>query len=123
MNFMTDRKRAEGLGSGSEGTQHHWKMMVTSMCLVILVPLFVFTWGNILGGTREEVMAAFSRPFPVLVTALGLLVGLYHINMEVDEAVEDYVHGMARKLTLVAVKALTYTLMAIAVFALLKLAL
>lgn len=123
MQFLTDRKRAEGLGSGSEGTQHHWKMLVSSICLVVLVPLFVFTFGSILGGSREEVIAAFSRPFPVLVVALGLLVGLYHIRMEIDEAVEDYVHGIAGKLTLVAVKAVTYTLMAVAIFALLKLAL
>ncbi|WP_370304290.1 succinate dehydrogenase, hydrophobic membrane anchor protein [Pseudooceanicola sp.] len=123
MNFMTDRKRAQGLGAGSEGTQHHWKIMVTSICLVVLVPLFVFTFGSALGGTREEVLAFFARPFPALITAIGLVVGLYHIKMEIDEAVEDYVHGIACKLTLIAVKAVTYTLMAVGLFALLKLAL
>ena len=54
---------------------------------------------------------------------LGLVVGLNHFKMEIDEAVEDYIHGIAQKLTLIAVSAATYTLMAVGLFALLKLAL
>ena len=123
MNYLTDRKRAEGLGSGRKGTHHHWKMMVTSISLVVLVPLFVFVFGSALGRSQEEVMAFFSRPFPLIVIAMGLIVGLTHIKMEIDEAVEDYVHGIARKLTLVATAALVYTLMVAGLFALLKLAL
>ena len=73
--------------------------------------------------TYEEVQAYFSRPFVVIVMALGLIVGLNHIKMEIDEAVEDYVHGLAQKLTLIAVTAATYLLMAVRLFALLKLAL
>lgn len=123
MRYLTDRKRAVGSGSGSEGTQHHWKMMVSSICLAVIAPFFIFTFGAGLGGTYEEVLAYFSRPFVVLVMALGLLVGLNHFTMEIDEAVEDYVHGVAGKLTLVAVSAAKYVLMVVALFALLKLAL
>ena len=45
MRYLTDRKRATGLGSGRAGTEHHWKMMISSAALVVLVPLFVFTFG------------------------------------------------------------------------------
>ena len=123
MRYMTDRKRAVGSGAGSEGTQHHWKMMVSSISLAVIAPYFIFTFGAGLGGTYEEVLAYFSRPFVVLVMALGLLVGLNHFKMEIDEAIEDYVHGIAGKLTLIAINALTYVLMAVGLFALLKLAL
>lgn len=123
MRYLTDRKRAIGSGSGREGTHHHWKMMVSSISLAVIAPFFVFTFGAGLGGSYEEVLAYFSRPFVVLVMVLGLLVGLNHFKMEIDEAVEDYVHGIAGKLTLVAVTALTYVLMAVGLFALLKLAL
>jgi len=122
MRYLTDRKRAVGSGSGGEGTHHHWKMMVSSISLAVIAPFFIFTFGAGLGGTFEEVQAYFSRPFVVLVMALGLLVGLNHFKMEIDEAVEDYVHGVAGKLTLIAVNAATYVLMAIGLFALLKLA-
>ncbi|MEX0283159.1 MAG: succinate dehydrogenase, hydrophobic membrane anchor protein [Paracoccaceae bacterium] len=123
MSYLTDRKRAQGLGASSAGTHHHWRMMMISMSLVILVPVFVFTFGGIIGGTHEEVIAAFSRPFPAIVTALGLVVGIYHFKMEIDEAVEDYVHGVTQKLVLTAVSAFSYTLMAVGLFALARIAL
>jgi len=122
MRYLTDRKRAVGSGSGSEGTHHHWKMMVSSICLAVIAPFFIFTFGAGLGSSYEEVQAFLSRPFVVLVLALGLIVGLNHFRMEIDEAVEDYVHGIAGKLTLIAVSAVTYLLMAVGLFALLKLA-
>ena len=123
MRYLTDRKRAIGSGSGREGTHHHWKMMVSSISLAVIAPFFIFTFGAGLGGSYEEVLAYFSRPFVVLVMVLGLLVGLNHFKMEIDEAVEDYVHGVAQKLTLTAVSAFSYTLMAVGLFALARLAL
>ena len=76
-----------------------------------------------LSGSREEVLAFFARPVPALIAALGLVVGIRHLMMEAHEAVEDYVGGINRKLTLVAVTAFCYTLMAADLFALLKIAL
>ncbi|THH36021.1 succinate dehydrogenase, hydrophobic membrane anchor protein [Aliishimia ponticola] len=123
MRYLTDRKRAQGLGSGRSGTHHHWQMLVSSAALAVLVPIFVFTFGLGYGGSYEEVLAYFSRPFPAIVTALMLIVGLYHILQEVTEAIEDYVHGVAGKLLIVAASAVSYTLMAAGLFALVKLAL
>ena len=123
MRYITDRKRAVGLGSGREGTQHHWQMMVTSMLLVVLVPAFVITVGLGSGGTDEEVVAYFARPIPALITMLSLVVGIFHVMNETNVAVEDYVPGTAGKLTMVAVTAFSYTLMAAGVFAILRIAL
>jgi len=123
MKFVTDRKRAEGLGSGGAGTEHHWRMLISSICMVVLVPLFVFIFGSALGGSYEEVQAYMANPFVALVLGIGLTVGLLHFKMEIDEAVEDYVHGVTGKLTLVAVSAATYVLIAAGLLALVKLAL
>lgn len=123
MNFLTDRKRAQGMGSGRDGTKHHWQMMASSVALVVMVPLFIFTFGLGMGGTQEEVIAYFSRPFPAIVTGLGLIVGIRHFMFEVQEAVEDYIHGLAGKLVLMAVTAIAYTLIAIGLFALARIAL
>ncbi len=49
MNYLTARKRAEGLGSAKSGTHHFWNMTVSSAALLILIPLFVFTFGPMLG--------------------------------------------------------------------------
>lgn len=123
MNYRTDRKNAVGLGSGRSGTHHHWQMMVSSTLLVVLVPLFVITFGIGLGGTYEEVLAYFSRPFPVIITGLTLVVGTLHLLREAQAAIEDYMHGVAQKLTLIGVNAFGYTLIAITLLALARLAL
>ncbi len=123
MRYLTDRKRAVGLGAGGSGTEQHWQMMVRSMLMGILAPLFIFTLACGMGGTRAEVVAYFSQPFPAIVMALALIVGLIQLKCEAQEAIEDYVHGVAEKLTLVAVSALCYTMIAAGLFALVKLAL
>lgn len=123
MNYLTDRKRAQGMGAGRQGTHHHWQMMASSVALVFLVPLFVFTFANGLGGTYEEVLAYYSRPFPAIITGLTLVVVITHLMREAQAAIEDYVHGVAEKLALIGVAAFSYTLIAAGLFALVKLAL
>jgi succinate dehydrogenase / fumarate reductase membrane anchor subunit len=123
MRYLTDRKRAVGLGSGRNGTAAHWQMMVRSVIMGVLAPLFIFTVGCGIGGSYEEVISYFSRPFPAIVTGLGLVVGLIHLMNEAQEAIEDYVHGTAGKLLLVANKAFCFALIAASLFALVKLAL
>lgn len=123
MRYLTDRKRAQGLGAGKSGTHTHWQTMVRAMILTVLVPIFIFTLGAGIGGTYEEVLAYFSRPFPAIVTALTLVVGLLQLMYEAQEAIEDYVHGVLEKVSLAAMWALGYTLMAAGLFALVKLAL
>lgn len=123
MQYLTDRKRAQGLGAGRTGTHHHWQMLVSSILMVPVVPLFIFTFGFGLGGTYEEVLAYFSRPIPAIIMALSLIVIILHVMREAHEAIEDYVHGTAAKLSIVAVSAFAYTLIAVGLFALVKLAL
>lgn len=123
MRYLTDRKRALGLGASGQGTEHHWHMMISSILLVVLMPLFIFTFGAGLGGSYEEVLAYFARPFPAILTALTLIVGLNHIKYELHEAIEDYTDGITRKLGLVASSAICYTLIAAGLFALVNIAL
>ena len=68
-------------------------------------------------------VAYFSQPFPAIVVALTLIVGLHQLMYEAQETIEDYVHGVAEKITLVAMWAFGYTLMAAGLFALVRLAL
>lgn len=123
MRYLTDRKRAAGLGSAKTGTEHHWSMMISSVALLILTPLFIFTVGAAMGGTYEEVTAYYARPFPALVAALTFLVGLHHFRGGVQVLIEDYVHGMARKIAIIGAICLSYGLIAIALFSIARLAL
>lgn len=123
MAFLTDRKRAVGLGASKTGTEHFWSMQVSSVALLILIPLFVFTFGPMLGEPYDDVLAHFARPFPAIVTALTLVVGFTHFKNGAQVLIEDYVDGLARKIVIIGVICLSYAAMATGLFALVRLAL
>lgn len=123
MAFLTDRKRAVGMGSAKTGTEHHWQMMVSSVALLFLVPMFIFTFGSILGASYEEVIAYYQRPFPAVVAALTMLVGFHHFRGGVQTLIEDYVHGFARKALIIGMICLSYAAAAFAIFAIVRIAL
>ena len=123
MAFMTDRKRAMGLGSAKSGTAHHWSMTISSVALLILLPLFIFTFGAALGGTYEEIVAYYSHPFPAIIAALTILVTFKHFNDGVQTLLEDYVHGLAQKVSIVVMTCISYGAAAVGIFAIARLAL
>jgi succinate dehydrogenase / fumarate reductase membrane anchor subunit len=122
MAYMTDRKRAAGLGSAKSGTEHFWSITKSSVALAILVPLFVFTFGRALGQPWEVVVAYYARPFPAIVAALTILVGMIHFRQGAQVLIEDYTGGFTRKALILAMIGVAYALAAIGLFALVRLA-
>ena len=123
MRYLTDRKRAAGLGSAKTGTAHFWAMKVSSAALLVLVPLFVCMLGRVIGESHQDVIAHFARPGPALIVALTLIVGLEHFKSGAQVLIEDYVHGTAQKIWIIAVICMSYALMATGLFAIAKMAL
>lgn len=123
MRYLTARKRAEGKGASHTGTDHHWHMTVSSVALAFMVPSWLYIFGSALGGTQEEVVASFARPFPAIVTALVLIVGMRHFAMGATMMIEDYARGSARKLGIIFAYSLSAVIVASGLFALLKIAL
>ena len=123
MRYLTDRKRATGLGSAKSGTEHHWSMTVSSGALLVLIPLFIFTFGPMLGASYEEVTAYFARPFPAVVAALTIIVTFRHFAGGVQALIEDYVHGLSQKVAIVAMTCVSYAAMAVGLYSIVILAL
>lgn len=123
MAYLTDRKRAMGLGSAKSGTAHHWSMTISSVALLILLPLFVFTFGPALGGTYDEIVAYYAHPFPAIIAALTIAVSFKHFNDGVQTLLEDYVHGTAQKVSIIVMTCISYGAAAIGIFAVARLAL
>ena len=123
MAYLTDRKRAEGMGSAKSGTHHHWLMLVTSAALVPLTVLFIFTFGPILGEDYETVRAYYARPWPSLVALLTLTVGWYHFRNGVQVLIEDYTSGITRKGLIVGAICLSWFCLAASALAIFRLAL
>ena len=122
MRYLTDRKRAMGMGSAKTGTEHFWAMKLSSVALLILVPLFVFTFGTVVGEDHATVVAYFGHPVPALIAALTLIVGFEHFKSGAQVLIEDYVHGVAQKLWIIGITCLSYAAMAAGLFAIAKMA-
>lgn len=123
MAFLTDRKRATGMGAAKTGTEHFWNMTVSSYGLLILVPLFIFTFGPMLGQPHDVVVAYFARPFPAIVAALMMVVGFTHFKNGARVAIEDYTGGYTREILIIAVTCISYAAMATGLFAIARIAL
>ncbi|WP_147127029.1 succinate dehydrogenase, hydrophobic membrane anchor protein [Shimia ponticola] len=123
MAFLTDRKRAIGMGSAKAGTEHFWSMTKSSFGLVILVPLFILTFAPMLGAPHADVVAYFARPFPAVVAGLTLVVGWMHFKGGVQALIEDYTDGLVRKGLILGTICLSYAAAAASVYAIARIAL
>ena len=122
MRYLTDRKRAAGLGSAKTGTEHHWQQMISSAALVPLMIAFVFTFGVVLGRPYEEVLAYYQNPLPAAVAALTFAVGFLHFRRGAQVMIEDYTGGMTRKALVVGVVCLSYAAAALAILSVARIA-
>jgi succinate dehydrogenase / fumarate reductase membrane anchor subunit len=123
MRYITPRKAAQGLGAAHSGTADHWFMTVSACALALLVPAFMLVVANAIGLPREEVIAYFGRPYPAIVSALFIIVGMVHFIKGTRVMIDDYFHDTARKVAIIVSVIFSWAVIASAVFALAKMAL
>jgi succinate dehydrogenase / fumarate reductase, membrane anchor subunit len=123
MRYLTARKRAEGRGAAHTGTEHHWSMTVSAVGLAFLVPVWLYIFGKALGQPQDVVVATFAKPFPAILTALLLVVGMRHFAMGATMMIEDYARGTTRKMLIIFVISLAWIVAATGLFALARMAL
>ena len=123
MHYLTDHKRATGNGAAHTGTDRHWFMMVSSVGLAFLIPVFVIAFGRALGGSHEEVLAFFSRPFIAILTGLTLVTSMRHFAKGAQMMIEDYTQGITRRVLIIGAISLSWAVTATGLFALAKIAL
>ncbi len=98
-------------------------MIVSAVGLAILTPAVVYIFGTALGSGYEQAHAILSHPLSAIVTAIALLVGLDHFRRGAQMMIEDYLHGLGKKIAVIAAIALSWFLMACGLFALARIAL
>ncbi len=123
MRYITPLKNAQNKGAAGSGTEHHWSMIVSSVGLALIVPVFLVAFGRALGGDRAEVLSVFSNPFMAVLTALVIFFGLRHFASGAQTMIEDYSQGGTRQGLIIAVTILSYGLIAVGLFALARIAL
>ncbi|MAQ37292.1 MULTISPECIES: succinate dehydrogenase, hydrophobic membrane anchor protein [Thioclava] len=118
MRYLTDRKRAVGKGASGTGPEHHWWMSASAVALAFMIPTWLYIVGTTLGADQQTVITTFSQPFPAILTALVVIVGMRHFAKGTEIWIEDYIHGTAAKATKIAMHSLAYVIMATALYAL-----
>lgn len=122
MRYITPLKAAEGLGASHTGTLHHWHMTVSAVALAILTPAFLLVIGSAIGLPREGVLAYFGRPYPAIVTALFIIVGMIHFIKGTRIMIDDYLDETERKVAIIFSVIFGWGVIAASVFALAKMA-
>jgi succinate dehydrogenase / fumarate reductase membrane anchor subunit len=118
MRYLTDRKRAVGKGASGTGTEHHWWMSASAVALAFMIPTWLYIVGTTLGMPQQAVIETFAQPFPAILTALVVIVGMRHFAKGTEIWIEDYARGTTAKALKIAMHSLAYVIMATVLYAL-----
>ena len=89
-----------GFSATNEGTNHWLKQRFSSIFLIPLTILFVFPLAQHIGHDYQEIMSLYQNPFRSAIAFLFLLVTAIHLRQGLQVVIEDYIHSMVRKETL-----------------------
>lgn len=104
------------MGYSKSLINHHFAMKLSSIALFFLIPVFIFTFGSVIGEDHKTVVEHFSKPVPALIVALTLIIGLQHFQSGAQTLIEDYVRGRTYGMALLLVKVVSRLLMVIGLY-------
>ena len=100
--MRTPLSRVRGLGSARDGTQHFWHQRLTAIANVPLICFFIYVLIVLNGASHSEVVAYLSRPWIAILMLMVLGAAIYHMKLGMQVVIEDYLHGSAGKIVLIA---------------------
>jgi succinate dehydrogenase / fumarate reductase, membrane anchor subunit len=123
MGAGTELGRVRGLGAAKDGVHHWWLQRVTAIANIVLVLWFVFSLVRLPGLDYSSVTLWLRQPVAAVPMLLLIASVFWHLRLGVQVLIEDYVHGPARIIAMLALNFYVVAGAAAAVFAVLKIAL
>lgn len=105
MDMRTPLGKVRGLGSARSGTDHFWKLRVTSVALVPLLLFYIVFLIAYAGRPFADVVGALSNPFVATINALTVVASIVHMRLGMEEIIQDYVHSEGMKVVLLILNA------------------
>ncbi len=112
--FYAPLKKARGLGSAKDGTEHFIVQRITAVALVPLVIWFVWGIATHLDGEYATAVQWIGQPFNAVMLIALVAAGFWHSALGVQVVVEDYVADEFWKITALLLSKLLHALLAIA---------
>lgn len=122
MSLRSPLGRVRGLGSAKEGVGHWLAQRITAIALVLLGFWFVAAVVSNVGADYATFAAWLGRPGNATLMILTMIAAFWHAALGLQVVIEDYVHGVARTASLIAVKIACFALGAFGVLSVLKVA-
>jgi succinate dehydrogenase / fumarate reductase membrane anchor subunit len=104
MSLESPLGRALGRGSAKEGSGHWIGQRITAIGLVPLGLWFLFSLLGLENTNYQFVAAWVADPANAILLILLLLTLLYHSLLGAQVVIEDYVHGAAKIISLLALR-------------------
>ena len=123
MGAGTDLGRVRGLGAAKDGVHHWWLQRVTAVGNLLLMLWFIFSLVRLPALDYSSVVLWLRQPVAAVPMLLLIVSVFWHFRLGVQVMLEDYVHGAARVLAMLALNFYALAGAAAAIFAVLKIAL
>jgi succinate dehydrogenase / fumarate reductase membrane anchor subunit len=124
MDMRTPLSRVLHFGSAHAGTEHFWRQRVTGAANAVLVIGALIVVVSTIGQPYVEVVNILGKPWVAAILVLLFASAAIHMRIGMQVVIEDYIHGEALKVVLLAASTLFAAAVAtIGIIAVLKLAL
>ncbi len=116
--------KVKGLGSPSDASHHFWLERITALALIPLIIWFCISVTLLPEVSYAVLVKWLQSPFNTIMMILIIVVAFHHGQLGIQVIIEDYVASLSIRLpVLLTIKFLSYFLMALGVYSIIRIAL